>query len=301
MRALLAAMMAASLAIPAAAQAPAPYRIVADQRGDTSRTVDVRIERRLDESELSVIANAIADRDAKPATRITINFVLPSARQGDAPWASATLHREVKLKVAGLRLEEERLFRAEAQADRRAVIGSWLTSTPATPGRVTIYREDNRLFAEWRMRSGVTTRDEVRETKVATGRRFDLRSGVGDDHFIMIGNGDLEMRAKGTLITVAERIRDTDSKLPAVAARDRASETERWPSAAAPTGFEVRQQGQMQPTSVAAARADAEPEPAAAAAPAPAAKAHPRPVRPKGEAPARKPPIDLTIYLNQGL
>ena len=167
MRAVLVIVMATALAWPAAADTVPSYKVIAEQKSDSYRAVDIRIEQRLDETDLAAIANAIVGREQRPHARTIVNFLLPTARPGDQPWASATLLREVRVKIPGLRLDEERLFTAEAHADRRDVIGAWLTSTPATPGRLTIFREGKRLYAEWRLRSGVTTKDELSETRVA--------------------------------------------------------------------------------------------------------------------------------------
>ncbi len=233
MRAMLVAVAAATIAgsVQAADVQPA-YKVVAEEKSETNRTVDVRIERRIDEADVTAIANAIVNRETKPFTRTIVNFVLPMSKPGEPPWASASLVREVRVKIAGLRLDEERQFVAEARADRRDVIGAWLTSTPATPGRLTIYRENRRLYAEWRMRSGVRTRDEVAETRTSSGRRFDLKAAANDDHFVILAAGDLEIRAKGALIAVGERIKGGPALLPGVAStRDPNTEIASWPPA----------------------------------------------------------------------
>jgi hypothetical protein len=231
MRALLVAAAIATLAGSSQASDMLPsYKIVAEEKTEASRTVDVRIDRRIEETDVTAIANAIVNREPKPFNRTVVNFVLPLAKPGEPPWASATLVRDLRVKIPGLRLDEERQFIGEARADKREVIGHWLTSTPATPGRITIFRESKRLYAEWRMRSGVRTQDEVTETRTSSGRRFDLKQAANDDHFVMTPGGDLEIRSKGQMIALGERIKDGPVVAPAIAgSRDRNTVVASWP------------------------------------------------------------------------
>ncbi len=301
MRATLVAVFAALLTVPAQAQSPAQtppaYKVITEEKNDTNRTVDVRVERRLEEADVSAITNAIVNRDAKSYARTVVNFLLPTTRTGEAPWASATVIRDTRVKIPGLRLDEEKLFTAEARADQREAIGAWLTSTPATPGRITIYRDDGRIFVEWRLRGGTRTVDEVRETRMSGGRRFDIRSGTGDDYFVINGSGDLELRAKGALTAIAERIREPHVQPPAAVAtpRARGNETERWPltAADAPRLNNPGAAGNPMATgSVAPAAALDGATPAPPKAAAPARQPPRRPAQPPAS-----PPVDLSTYL----
>ncbi len=139
----------------------------------------------------------------------------------DDPWASATFTRELRVKIPGLRHDEVQLFTAEHHADTRDVIGGWLMSPPAQPGRVTIFRDKRRVYAEWRMRDGTVTREELRESRISGGARFDMTGS--EEHFRVYGKGDLEMRTKDKLVAIAERIKPAlpaavASKAPAVVA-----------------------------------------------------------------------------------
>lgn len=271
-----------------------PYRVVAEEKTEANRTVDVRIDRRLEEGEVTAIANAIVNREPKPFMRTIVNFVLPMAKPGEPPWASASLVRELKVRIPGLRLDEERQFVTEARADRRDVIGHWLTSTPATPGRITIFRENKRLYAEWRMRSGVRTQDEVTETRTSSGRRFDLKQAANDDHFVIVAGGDLEIRSKGQMIALGERVKDGALAAPTVAAsRDRSTtEVASWPPVPTSTIEPVRAAAPAQADP--AAVAIAEPAKPGKAAASKGATAGPR--KQASQQPS-SPKVDLTRFL----
>lgn len=205
MRALIAAVCLV-LATPVALASPVPrYKVIADDAGEIHRSVEVRLERRISEADLKAIARTIQEREARAYRRTLVNFYLPGMKQGQGAWASATHTKDISVRISGLTLEEEASFIAEARVDGRSLVGSWLTSTPAAPGRLTIYRDRGKLFAEWKLRNGVKTVDEVAEKKTSTGRRFDNVPQTAD-HFVLIGNGELELRQGDHLVALAEQI-----------------------------------------------------------------------------------------------
>jgi hypothetical protein len=131
-------------------------------------------------------------------------------------WANVLFSPESKLIVSGLRLEDEELLQAEFKADNRAMLGSWLTSPPAPAGRLTIYSDHGRIFAEWRLRSGMKSVEELRESNAGKARRFDM---TGGGYFVLTKSGDIEIWDQTALIAVGERIRIEAPAAAVVAAR----------------------------------------------------------------------------------
>lgn len=191
---------------PASADTAPVYRIVVDQKSEAARVVEVRLERRIGNADIGAIVDLIIEHEPRSYPRTTINFLLDTTRPGDGPWASATSVRDTQIRVPGLTADEERNYRADAAADRRPVIGSWLTSTPAAPGRLTVYRDNGRLMLDWQMRGSLSRMGELIETPTTTGTRFDHRDGSFETHFVMARDGVLEIHSKATLIAVGENI-----------------------------------------------------------------------------------------------
>jgi hypothetical protein len=186
------------------AQALPPHAVISEDTSDQRRSVYVRLVRRLDETDLSKIASAIKARSKRTYARTHINFFLPDMVLNQGAWASVLFAPEPKLLINGLRREDEDLFLAEHQVDRRSMLGSWMTSPPAAPGRLTIYSDHGRIFSEWRLRSGLKTVEELRESHAGKGRRFDVVDGGS---FVLTKSGDLEIWDKTTLVAVGERLR----------------------------------------------------------------------------------------------
>ena len=211
--------MLAWLTIEAAAVEPAgplpAHNTVSEDLSDQRRSVFVRLERRLDEPDLLRLAEHIRDRSRRTFARTQVNYFLPGAPLNQGAWASVQFNPETKVMVHGLRREDEDLFLREHHADRRALLGAWLTSPPAAPGCLSIYSDRGHVYAEWRLRNGQKTLDELQDSMSKAGRRFDVQGG---GFYVLARSGELEIWDKTTLIATAERIRPEHLALPVAVA-----------------------------------------------------------------------------------
>ncbi|MEQ1671771.1 MAG: hypothetical protein ABL893_12990, partial [Hyphomicrobium sp.] len=151
------------------------YKIISQDGAAGALRVSVRLDSRQSEADLKAIANEVRAR--LPAQKVvrSVAFYLAGMPLSAAAWAEVSEQPVQKVSVAGLRLEEEVAYRAQAASDNRNRVGVWLTSPPALPGRLTIYRDANgKVFAEWQLRSGQTTTDALIETRSNRGRRYDI-------------------------------------------------------------------------------------------------------------------------------
>ena len=190
------------------------YKPVSEEISEQRRAVYVRVDRRIDEDDLLRIAGQIEAQGKKPFARTYINFILPGMPVNQGAWASVLFAPEPKVMVHGLSRSDEELFLSEHRGDTRPLLGSWLTTPPAAPGRLTIYSDHGKVFAEWRLRSGQKTVDELHDSTTKSVRRFDVSGG---GYYVLTRTGELEIWDKSTLIATAERIRPAHLALPAMA------------------------------------------------------------------------------------
>ncbi len=192
-----------------------PYRAVSEDLSEQRRSVFVRIDRRLDDADLQAIAADVQARAKRSYARTQVNFILPGMPSNQSAWASVLFAPDAKILIHGLSRADEDVFLAEHKADRRSLLGSWLTSSPAPLGRLTIYSDHGKVFAEWRLRGGQKTVDELFDTTTKTVRRFDVPGG---GYFVLTRAGELEIWDKTNLIATAERIRPEQLATPTVTA-----------------------------------------------------------------------------------
>ncbi len=186
---------------------PSPYRVVSEDNSVefSRRNVAVALPHRLNELEITKIADVVRAKEKTPFEKTIVSFYLPGMKLTQSAWAMATFNPTLKINIVGLRLDEEQQATAEVAADGRAVIGVWLTASPAAPGRLTLYRSGKKILAERRLRDGAKSVTEMIETRGAQGRRFTPATG-GEAHLLLAWGGELELRDGATIIAVAERL-----------------------------------------------------------------------------------------------
>lgn len=189
-----------------AADAPA-YKIVSVDADPSARKLTVRLTARMTEKAVKELAAAIAAKPKSGERIAALNFYLPGNELAGDPWATArTDGANWTVNVLGLRAEEEAVFRAEAETDARDVVGVWLTSPPALPGKLTIIRaQKGRFIAEWHLRSGQKTVDEVTMARVSRGYRYDVVGGDGA-YYLAAWGGELLLGDATRVIAVAEKL-----------------------------------------------------------------------------------------------
>lgn len=240
------------------------YDLFAEDGPADARKLFVRIKARLPESGLKDLAASLAAR-SKPGTRLAlVNVYLAGNAKAADPWAIVRIVEGApQISVLGLRAEEEAVFRAEAQADTRDVVGHWLTSPPALPGKLTIVRgSGGRFVAEWHLRNGQKTSDEVAASRSSRGQRFDVIGGEGN-YYVAAWDGSLQLGDATRTIAVAERLIVEPRPAAPVAAKAQS----RTQSAALPTAAAAAEPtNPALPAAAGAGPSVAAPEPAASKA-----------------------------------
>lgn len=188
----------------ATAQSLPHHQIISEDVSEKRRSVSVRVDQRLDEADALRIATEIHRRQKIASGRSYVNFFLPGVPASQGAWASVMFNPEPKFLAHGLKREDEQALIAEHRSDPRPLLGSWLTSPPAATGRLTIYSDGGRIYAEWRLKNGQRTVEELKDASGTHGRRFDL---VGGGSYALTRSGDLEIWSGPTLVAVGERIR----------------------------------------------------------------------------------------------
>lgn len=262
----------------AAAAAPA-YQILSEDIQAGNRSISVRINGRLNEADLASLADTLQRQKAPEKAASHVKYYLPAMPLNDAPWAVVAYEPTHSVTINGLRLDEEEAFRAKVESDPRNIVGVWLTSPPAVPGKLTIWRETNRnIYAEWQLRNGTKTIDQLVETRSQRGRRYNI-VGADGAYYLGLWNGALELGDKDNVIAIAERLKFEKSKalLPlAASAREPAPST--LPSSTNATDVNVK----AGPSTLAAAAAASETPPVIV----------PKPIRRKPKS-ATLPKVDL--------
>lgn len=189
-------------------RADASYSVLDESTvADSKRSLDVRLEQKVSEATLREIALELKGSASRHYDKTFIAYYLPNMTVGAGAWATTHFTPDLEVRILGLTAEEEQTLKAEAFAEDREVLGSWLDERPFVGSRFTIFREEGALFIEQAFKDGSSRQIEIAESDSPLGRRYDeIDSSTSGDHWVVGSNGDLQIRDNEGLIATAKKI-----------------------------------------------------------------------------------------------
>lgn len=171
------------------------------------RSLDVRLNKKVSEENLRVIALKLKADDPRNYERTFIAYYLPDMTIGAGAWATAHFNPNLEVRILGLTAEAEKTLTQEPVPENREIIGRWLDESPFVGSRITIYREGGTLYVEQKYKDGSSSNKELVEKSSPLGRRFDEVGGsTAGDHWILDSRGNLQLRDNEGLISTARKI-----------------------------------------------------------------------------------------------
>lgn len=169
------------------------------------RSLDVRLNKKVSEDVLHAIALELKTSDSRQYDRTFIVYYLPEMTVGAGGWATTHFDPALIVRIIGLTLQEEEAFVTKPVPPDREIIGRWLDETLGT--QITIYREGGTLYLEQTFRDYGSLNKEVVQTSSPLGQRFVKKEGSSaGDHWIIDGEGNLQVRDDEGLIVTAQRV-----------------------------------------------------------------------------------------------
>jgi hypothetical protein len=171
------------------------------------RSLDIRLNKKVSKETLAAIAQELKAQDPQVYERTFMAYLLPGMTVGAGAWATTHFNPDLEVRILGLTLEEERKIAAQPEPDNSEVIGRWLDDRPFVGHRVTIFREQGKLFMEQIFPDGSSSKKDLKETRTRQGRRFDeIEGSAYGDHWLLDSDGNLQLRDDEGLISTAKKI-----------------------------------------------------------------------------------------------
>ncbi len=169
------------------------------------RSLDVRLNKKVSEDVLRVIALKLKSNDSQQYDRTFIVYYLPRMTVGAGGWATTHFNPTLDLWIRGLSAQEEQTLVTQPALSDREVIGSWLDEFVGS--QITIYLEDGTLLMEQKFKDGSSLREELNQRSLPFGQRFEMKGGSSSgDHWIIDQEGNLQTRDSLGLISTATKI-----------------------------------------------------------------------------------------------
>ncbi len=200
---------------PSPAHAPATsipadvsYSIIdSDTFLDYKRSLDVRLNEKVSKEILRAIALKLKSQDSRNYERTFICYYLPNMEVGAGAWATTHFNPNLDVRIQGLTAEQEEILKQQPDDPSREVIGGWLDESPFIGSRITIFRQNGKLFIENTYKDGSSGKKEIVEKLAGKDRTFRKKEGSSVGEFYLIDNqGNLQMWDEEGIISTARKI-----------------------------------------------------------------------------------------------
>jgi hypothetical protein len=128
---------------------------------------------------------------------------------GAGAWATTHFDPDLEVCILGLTAEEEEALKQQHDDPSREVIGSWLDDRPFIGNRITIFRQNGKLFMENTYKDGSSGKMEIVKKLSDKGITFRGKEINRFGEFYLIDNqGNLQMWDEEGIISTARKIGD---------------------------------------------------------------------------------------------
>lgn len=148
------------------------------------RSVRVRLSEKASIEALRSISLKIKSIDRKNYDRTFISYCLPGKEESGA-WATSHFDPDLDVRIYGLTIKEEAIFRDEAVDPTWEVVGSWFVEDVSGEKR-TIYKLDDILYMETGFPAIGAYSVELTELPAQGERMFETKSGSDIGEFYLI-------------------------------------------------------------------------------------------------------------------
>lgn len=197
------------------AHAPSPtipadviYLIIdSDTFLDYKRSLNIRLNKKVSEETLRAIALKLKAQDLRNYERTFICYYLPDMEVDTGAWATTHFNPNLDVRIQGLTAEQEETLKQQPDDPSREVIGSWLDESPFIGSRITIFRQNGKLFIENTYKDGSGGKKEIVEKLSGRKRTFRRKevSSAGD-FYLIDKQGNLQMWDQEGIICTAKKI-----------------------------------------------------------------------------------------------
>jgi hypothetical protein len=187
------------------------------------RSVEIRLDRRITQKQLEVLAYDIKGLDSNHYDRTFILYFLPYQKPGAGAWASTHFNPKLKVEILGATVEDVKKFREFSIVNGWQVpeppkppaktpliwseipqtpvnlkyggeiLGEWIWDVGDLSHKITVFKKDGTIMMNKYYRDGSQGTVKLKATKVRRGLRLDeLQPNSFGEYFIINKSGQLE-------------------------------------------------------------------------------------------------------------
>lgn len=178
--------------------------IYEDTLSNIKRTLDIRLNGRISETQLQSLAFELKNSDPTTYDRTFIVYLLPEAGSNAMAWATTHFDPDIEVKIIGLTIEEAQQLTDLPEDYSEAIIGRWLNDGPYIGNKTIIYSEADKFYMDEMYLDGSMGTKELIEVASSEGQKFIDPECCGFGEFFLIGpKGHLQIWDENGQISTA--------------------------------------------------------------------------------------------------
>lgn len=169
-----------------------------DSKRNIKRSVDILLEHKISQQELTRIAYKIKESSPTTYERTFIGYFLEGSDRNDGYWATTHFNPGLKVSIMGLSLEAENRLSSQVKSDAsKNTIGVWLDDRSYIGAKMKIFNDNGKVMLESSYSDGSSGVKEMVSKKMSRGLRIEDKLGNDfGEYFLITSKGELEFWSK---------------------------------------------------------------------------------------------------------
>lgn len=169
----------------------ANYSVISESEVKNHRhSIDVRLSKKVPEQELRSIAIELKKSESKVYDRTFIVYYLPDMKVGGGAWATTHFDPDLEVRILGLTLNQDKKMAQDVANDSRDLVGVWADERSYVGARLTLYRENGKLYLETKYADGSGSLEEMSEAKSGNGIKLVEEGGNSHGEYLVLDEKD---------------------------------------------------------------------------------------------------------------
>lgn len=170
--------------------------------------IDIRLGEKVTKDFLNKLALKLRDAEPRKYDRLFITYYLPGMIPGSGAWATSHFNPNLKVKILGTTIAEEKALTGAPQNASGEIIGEWLDESPYMGAKYTFLMKNGKVIMTRRFKDGSGSEKEMLQKEQSGKLRFEEKGGNDfGEYYLIERNGNLGAYDNAGLINTMRSIK----------------------------------------------------------------------------------------------
>ena len=176
--------------------------------GSIKSSIDIRLEKKVSKDFLQKLALKLRKAEPRKYDRMFITYYLPGMTPGSGAWATSHFNPNLKVKILGTTIEEEKALMSKLKDSSGKIIGEWLDESPYVGAKYTLLKRNGKIIMIRKFKDGSGSEKEMIQKKQSGKLRFEEKGGNDfGEYYLIESNGRLAVYDNAGLINTMRSIK----------------------------------------------------------------------------------------------